>query len=88
MRAVVVAITGRVQGVGYRWWMVRTARALGLTGWVQNQANGGVLAHAEGGDVAVATLIAQCEHGPAAARVTGVNASVADVQGFTDFEQR
>lgn len=88
MRAVRLSITGRVQGVGYRWWTVRMARALGVAGWVRNEADGSVSAHAEGDGAAIAALIAECGSGPPGARVDGVHASVADHENFGSFEQR
>jgi acylphosphatase len=72
MRRVRAIATGRVQGVTYRASTVEQARAHGLTGWVRNVADGSVELEAQGDDAAVAALLAWCEHGPPAARVTGV----------------
>jgi hypothetical protein len=41
-------VHGRVQGVGFRYFVMREARALGLSGWVRNQADGSVEVEAEG----------------------------------------
>lgn len=41
-------ITGRVQGVGFRWWARETARRLGLRGLIRNEADGSVFVEAEG----------------------------------------
>jgi acylphosphatase len=65
-------ITGRVQGVAFRASTVATARALSLSGWVANRADGSVEAVAEGDDAAVAALIHWCHQGPPAARVDHV----------------
>lgn len=87
MKAVRLAITGRVQGVGYRWWTVSTARRLGLGGWVRNERDGSVSAHVEGEDAVVDALIEACRSGPAGARVTNVAPVPASAEDFAEFSQ-
>ena len=81
-----VLVTGRVRQVGYRDYTVRTAKALGLTGWVRNRADGAVEILASGEDEAVAALVEACREGPPLARVDHVEAYMIDeapVKGFT-----
>ena len=79
-------ITGRVQGVGYRDWLVGEARALGLAGWVRNRADGSV--EAVVGDGAEA-LTARAWRGPALARVDDVAASAIETEDLPlPFERR
>ena len=78
-------ITGRVQGVGYRWNMARQAKALGLSGWVRNRVDGSVEALACGPADAVQALIEWAQRGPELARVDGV---VEDENFPSGFEQR
>lgn len=65
-------LSGRVQGVGFRWWTTRTARQLGLRGTVENLADGRVEIHVEGPEDAVRALERRLGGGPRAARVTRV----------------
>jgi len=65
-------VTGRVQGVGYRYFVQATAVSLGLTGSVRNLADGAVEVAAEGEPAALQALVAALHRGPTAARVTNV----------------
>ena len=65
-------VTGRVQGVGYRAWTVRQARALGVRGTVRNLPDGSVEVVAAGPDALLDRLRVLLDEGPPAARVDGV----------------
>lgn len=69
-----VRVEGRVQRVGFRWFVQQRARALGLSGWVRNHADGSVEVSAVGDAGAVARLREQLEVGPPHARVDRVTA--------------
>ena len=82
-------ITGRVQGVGYRWSLARQARALGVMGWVRNRLDGSVEALAHGPAPAVQALIDWAHRGPELARVEGVHATPVQADApLAGFEQR
>lgn len=66
-------VTGRVQGVGFRWWTRSQATRLGLSGSVRNLSDGGVLVHARGPEDRLAALEARLHDGPPGARVTSVD---------------
>lgn len=86
MAAQRLMIEGRVQRVGYRDWAVRTARQLGVIGWVRNLQDGRVEILADGEDMALDTFVDRCREGPVMANVAKVDAMPADagnVKGFT-----
>jgi len=86
--AAIFRIEGRVQGVGYRWWALGQARALGLRGWVRNRREGWVELMAIGEADALDALEQACREGPAAARVTAVVRTATHDDGSTDFSER
>ena len=85
-RSVDLDVTGRVQGVSFRWYAAREATRLGLVGWIRNEPDGSVRAHAEGAVDAVEAFVAWCEQGPPAARVEGVTVTDVEPSGATSFD--
>lgn len=81
-------MSGRVQGVSFRWYTEQRARELGVNGWVRNEPDGSVALHAEGDDQAVDALVEWCRTGPALARVRNVAVREATLTGATTFETR
>jgi acylphosphatase len=80
-------ISGRVQGVGFRYSMLAEAERLGVTGWVRNRRDGTVEAVVDGEPAVVAAIVAWARAGPPGARVTDL--AVRDAEGaFTRFESR
>jgi len=66
-------ITGRVQGVGYRFGMVAQAQPLGVRGWVRNRSDGSVEAMIQADPAALERLLAWAHQGPRNAHVQGVD---------------
>ncbi|MFW6125587.1 MAG: acylphosphatase [Chloroflexota bacterium] len=83
-------VHGLVQGVNFRSFVLRHARALGLTGYVRNVlADGTVEVVAEGERDRLEQLLGYLQTGPRAARVTGVDADWSDYTGeFSGFDVR
>jgi acylphosphatase len=80
-------VTGRVQGVNFRYYTQREAERLGLRGLVRNHADGSVEVQAEGERAALEKLLQWLHHGPPAARVDNVSAQwQAATGGFARFE--
>ena len=65
-------VTGRVQGVGFRWWAKHEAGRLGLRGWIWNHADGSVRLIMDGGPGPLAEFERALWKGPPMARVGGV----------------
>jgi acylphosphatase len=68
-------VRGRVQGVGYRWFVEREAHILGIAGWVRNNADGSVEVLAQGTRDQLSGLRSRLREGPRAARVDAVEES-------------
>jgi acylphosphatase len=88
MGALRLTIRGRVQGVGYRWWAVETARRLGVNGWVRNRRDGSVELLAVGPGDALDTLVLACRRGPSGAAVTSVERAEDATEQAAGFHER
>ncbi len=84
-----VYVSGRVQGVAFRYSAIRQAHLLGVTGWVKNASDGRVELLIEGEDTAVGQMIDWCHQGPRMAHVTQVQEDVAAYSGkYPAFDVR
>ena len=82
-----LVISGRVQGVGYRFYMQRQARELGVAGWVRNRGDSTVEAVVHGSPGQVNAIVAWARHGPPSAVVAEVK--ISDGSGeYAGFETR
>ena len=82
-------VKGRVQGVGFRWFVIDEAERLGLAGWTRNLANGSVEVLAQGEPDSIESLAGLLRQGPASARVDTVLRGEAEVEaGLKGFRVR
>ena len=80
-------IRGRVQGVGFRWFVEREAFMLQIAGWVRNNPDGTVEVLAQGTREQLAGLHSRLREGPRAARIDEVEVSEArPIAGLTSFQ--
>ena len=72
-KAISATVTGRVQGVGYRYGVIHVAQELGLVGWVQNTPNGSVKTWAQGYEPVLEQFVEFLKEGPRSAQVRAVD---------------
>lgn len=80
--------SGRVQGVGFRWFVRDSALSLGLSGWVRNLPGGDVEGEAQGPAEKVERLLAEIKSGHDWARVTGLTSHETPEEPGDNFEIR
>jgi acylphosphatase len=79
-------IRGRVQGVGFRWFVTDIATAFGLTGWTKNLVDGRVETIFEGERKVIEAAIERCANGPRSAIVSGIDVDWDEhPEDLTDF---
>ena len=67
-----IVITGKVQNVGYRYWLYKEANEKNISGWVRNKISGEVEALVIGNDADINNLIKLCKKGPPLSKVTKI----------------
>jgi acylphosphatase len=84
-----VQVSGRVQGVGFRWATMSEGLRLGLAGWVRNLADGSVEAHLQGPEVVVESMLDWLRDGPPGSSVRRCSVHPAQPEtGLRGFEIR
>jgi acylphosphatase len=83
-RSLHAIVHGRVQGVGFRWFVQRRARELGLDGYARNLADGTVEVYAQGEAEALKTLKKHLERGPSGAHVARVDVRLGEASASGD----
>ncbi len=81
-----IEVTGRVQGVGYRAFVLRVAESMEIKGFVKNQYDGSVLIEAEGPAEKLQFFLDQCKAGPGWAHVSEVTKNELPVEGSVLFK--
>jgi len=80
-------VKGRVQGVGFRWFVEREAQLIGVGGWVRNRDDGAVEVLASGTDAQLNALYDKLREGPRAARIDRVEVEdAAPFSGYKTFQ--
>ena len=86
-KAVSIIARGRVQGVGFRFFVRESASRLGVVGWVKNRADGAVEIYAEGRKDVLDELIGKVKRGPSFGRVSDLSVDWIEPAGYyTSFD--
>lgn len=80
-----INVSGRVQGLGFRYNAAKEARNHGIKGFVKNLSNGGVYIEAEGSTDDLNTFVEWCKRGPAFGSVESVNVDSYPPVNYDDF---
>ncbi len=87
MKTIAITVKGKVQGVGFRFWVLRHAREIGVSGFVKNLYNGNVYIEACGTTNQLELLVSMCSKGPVNSRVESVQVeTIEDAPHFHDFQ--
>ncbi len=80
-----INVSGRVQGVGFRWSAAREAGILGIAGFVKNMPDGNVYIEAEGTRDQLDSFVGWCKMSPGLSEVKSVTVEQCPVSGYRDF---
>ena len=81
-----IQVTGKVQGVGFRYHTMKKASELNVKGFVKNKHDHSVYIEAEGEEASLNDFLHWCKKGPQHAYVETFNFSESNIEGFLKFE--
>ena len=81
-----IIITGKVQGVGFRFSTKAVADQLGVKGFIKNEPNGNVFIAAEADDISLEMFLDWCKEGPEGAQVNSVETTTGELKNYRNFE--
>ena len=85
-KCISLLITGKVQGVGYRYSVKLKAESMAIRGYVRNQLDGSVFVTVQGENTAVENFVKWCYKGSSAALVRGVEKIPGSIEDFSEFK--
>lgn len=85
MKSISITLSGRVQGVGFRYFVLETARHFNIKGFVRNMPGGEVYIEAEGKDPDLQLFVHKCRQGPPRANVDQMCVNECPSSGYADF---
>jgi acylphosphatase len=88
MRCIEITIRGRVQGVGFRYYALKLANELHITGYIRNKFDGSVFIEAEGDNANIETFLSWCRKGPPRANVEEMIVNDCPPAGYLRFDIR
>ncbi|MDO4288769.1 MAG: acylphosphatase [Eubacterium sp.] len=88
MKRYYIIVSGRVQGVGFRYFCLKTARQCQLTGWVKNQTNGTVALEVQGKEANLSLFIQTLRQGDRFIRVDDYQIKQLELADDNDFKIR
>lgn len=83
-----ITISGRVQGVGFRYSAMKMANSYGIKGFIRNEPDGSVYLEVEGNEPNIGLFLGWCEKGPGYGRIDRVTKTESGPRGFLDFSIR
>ncbi|MBI9037437.1 MAG: acylphosphatase [Bacteroidales bacterium] len=87
-KSIIIKVSGKVQNVGFRFYTKKTAKDLGVKGYVKNLPDSSVYIEAEAEHYVIEQFVEWCRKGPSWARVDKINIQENDLMNFRDFQIR
>lgn len=86
MKHINIRITGKVQGVSFRYTTKVVADQMGVRGIIKNEKDGGLYIEAEGNDTLLEVFLEWCHEGPDRAKIEKVEVETAELKNYRNFE--